>query len=125
MILGSGSQVFVHSQDCRLVTAVRGRRQVGDVTGFEFDPGRACCCHRRQPPGEPRVVGVLQFGLGVDTGGLSYRRIGDAVALEQPPDRLVMALLAGGDVVEDRYTPSLVEPLVQVARQSFLLAHQH
>jgi hypothetical protein len=107
-----------------LVTAFRRRRQVGDITSFEFDSGRERFFDRGQSPGEPHVVGVLQFSVGVDTRRPPDRRIGDAVPLEQPPDRVVVTLLAGGDVVEDRHTPRPVELPVQVARQPFLLAHQ-
>ena len=125
VVLGSGTQVLVHPLDGCLVTALHGRRQVGDVTSFEFDSDRVSPFGRGQSPGEPHVVGVLQFSAGVDTGRLPYRRIGDAVPLEQSPDRVIMTLLAGGNVVEDRHTPCPVEPPVQITRQPFLLPHQH
>ena len=68
-----------------LVTAFHGRRQVGDVTSFEFDSDRVRRSDRGQSPGEPYVVGALQFSVDVDTGRLPYRRIGDAVPLERRP----------------------------------------
>ena len=37
VVLGSGTQVLIHLMDGCLVTAFHGRRQVGDVTSFEFD----------------------------------------------------------------------------------------
>ena len=42
----------------------------------------------------------------------------DAVPLEQPPDRVVMTLLAGGDVAKDGHPPCLVEAPVHVAGES-------
>jgi len=66
-------------------------------------------------PADDRLVAVFHSrGQVSNVTGFEF----DAVLLEQPPDRVVMTLLAGGDVAKDGHPPCLVEAPVHVAGES-------